>query len=485
MFKDLKSFLKVLEYKKQIKIINELISPFLEVTEISRRVLKKNGPALLFNNLKGYNIPLLCNLFGSIDRIMLGLGINKKEELRDIGNLIVFLQSPTPPNSFYDLIKRIPKFRQILNMPTKTVKLAPCQELVLKDSDVDLNNIPIMHCWPDDAGPLITWGITITKGLNNRQNLGVYRQQVIDKNKVIIRWLHQRDGALDFKKWQKLNNNKKFPVAIAIGVDPATAISAVAPLPSTLSEYSFAGLLRKQKTELVKCISCDLQVPANAEIILEGYLKSNYTATEGPHGDHTGYYNEKDKFPVLTITHITKKHNTIYHSTYTSRPPDEPSKISEALNEIFIPIIKNKFPEVKDFYLPSSGCSYRLAIVSIKKEYAGHAKIIMIGIWSFLKQFMYNKYIIVCDDDINIRKWNDVIWAITTRTDPIRDTLILNNMPIDYLDFASQKIHIGSKMGIDATNKWLGEVDRKWGKLINMNKDIEKKIDQIWKKLNI
>lgn len=485
-YKDLRSFIKILESQKELKKIELPIDPNLEMTEIANRTLKAGGPALLFIKPIGYSMPVLCNLFGTIKRITLGIGINNILSLRNIGKLLAFLKEPSFPTGLRDFMSKMPHFRHILHMPTKNLNDAVCQENIYQDQDVDITRMPIMRCWPGDIAPVITWGITITRGLKNkRQNLGIYRQQVLSKNQVIIRWLPHRGGALDFQEWYKNTTEKKFPIAIALGADPSTLIGAVIPIPNTLSEYAFSGLLRGSKTEIVKCISSNLYVPANSEIILEGYLERDTVAVEGPFGDHTGYYNSTEQFPICTITHITHRNNPIYHSTYTGRPPDEPSVLGMAMNEIFIPIIQKQFPEIVDFYLPTEGCSYRLAVVTIKKQYIGHAKRIIFGVWSYLYQFMYTKFIIVCDDDINARNWNDVIWAITTRTDPARDIIIAENTPIDYLDFASPISGLGSKMGIDATNKWPGETQRSWGELIKMHDAVKLRIDDIWDQLNI
>lgn len=485
-YNDLRSFLHFLESKGELKRIQHIIDPNLEMTEIADRTLNNNGPALLFENPKGYNFPVLCNLFGTTNRIAMGLNKQNSRELIEIGNLIASLMDPNPPNNFYDFYQNIPNFKKILNMATNRVRNAACHDIIFQGDDVDITKLPIMKCWPSDAAPLITWGLTVTRGTKHiRQNIGVYRQQIINKNRIIIRWLAHRGGALDYQSWLRHNPKKKFPVTIILGADPATILSAVIPIPNNISEYSFAGLLRGKKTKVVQCLSNNLFVPANSEIILEGYIIPGDTASEGPHGDHTGYYNEISNFPVLTITHITHRRDAIYHSTYTGRPPDEPAIISAALNEIFLPIIMKKMPEIIDFYLPVAACSYRLAIVSINKQYLGHAKQVMFGIWSFLKQFMYTKFIIVCDADINIRNWNDVLWAIATRMDPMRDTLLIDNTAIDYLDFASPISGLGSKMGLDATNKWPGEIKREWGKPIIKDKKIILKIDSIWNELKI
>ncbi len=485
-YRDLRDFLSLLEQRGELKRITLPIDPYLEMTEIADRTLRAAGPALLFEHPKGYDMPVLCNLFGTPGRVALGMGQESVSSLRDVGKLLAFLKEPEPPKGFRDLLDKAPKFRQVMNMPTKRLSSAPCQEQIWQGKDVDLSRIPIMHCWPGDVAPLITWGLTVTRGPHKeRQNLGIYRQQVLGKNKVIMRWLSHRGGALDYQEWQQANPGARFPVAVALGADPATILAAVTPVPDSLSEYAFAGLLRGYKTEVVKCISCDLEVPASAEIVLEGYLEPGETATEGPYGDHTGYYNEVDEFPVFTITHITQRRDAIYHSTYTGRPPDEPAVMGVALNEVFVPILQKQFPEIVDFYLPPEGCSYRLAVVTIKKQYPGHAKRVMMGVWSFLRQFMYTKFVIVCDDDINARDWKDVIWAITTRMDPARDTVLMENTPIDYLDFASPVSGLGSKMGMDATNKWPGETQREWGTPIEMDEEVRARVDAIWDDLAI
>ncbi|KAE9528398.1 4-hydroxy-3-polyprenylbenzoate decarboxylase [Testudinibacter aquarius] len=485
-YKNLRDFIDLLEQQGELKRISQAIDPHLEMTEIADRTLRLGGPALLFENPVGYDMPVLCNLFGTARRVALGMGQENVTALRDVGKLLAFLKEPDPPKGFKDLIDKLPQFKQVLNMPTKVLGKADCQQIIWQGEDVDLYKLPIMHCWPDDVAPLVTWGLTITKGPHKkRQNLGIYRQQLIAKNKLIMRWLSHRGGALDFQEWKEAHPNQPFPVSVALGADPATILSAVTPIPDTLSEYAFAGLLRGHKSEVVKSVSNELDVPAGAEIVLEGYIDPAETALEGPYGDHTGYYNEQEYFPVFTVTHITMRQNPIYHSTYTGRPPDEPAVLGEALNEVFIPILQKQFPEIVDFYLPPEGCSYRLAVVTIKKQYPGHAKRVMMGIWSFLRQFMYTKFVIVCDDDINARDWKDVIWAITTRSDPARDCTIVEHTPIDYLDFASPVAGLGSKMGIDATNKWVGETSREWGVPIRKKEEIVKKIDEIWEKLSI
>lgn len=485
-YKDLRDFIHQLEAKGELVRISKEIDTDLEMTEIADRTLRAGGPALLFENPKNHTMPVLANLFGTPERVAMGMGQNSVEALREVGKLLAYLKEPEPPKGLKDLWQKLPVFKQVLNMPAKTVKKAPCQEVVISGEEVDLTQIPVQRCWPGDVAPLVTWGLTVTRGPHKkRQNLGIYRQQVISKNKLIMRWLSHRGGALDFREWCQTHPGEPYPVSVALGADPATILGAVTPVPDTLSEYAFAGLLRGDKTEVVKSISNDLQVPASAEIVLEGYIAQDETAPEGPYGDHTGYYNEVDDFPVFTVTHITHRKDPIYHSTYTGRPPDEPAILGVALNEVFVPILQKQFPEIVDFYLPPEGCSYRMAVVTMKKQYPGHAKRVMMGVWSFLRQFMYTKFVIVCDDDVNARDWNDVIWAITTRMDPARDTVMIENTPIDYLDFASPVSGLGSKMGMDATNKMPGETDREWGEPIVMDEAVKKRVDDIWDELGI
>ncbi len=485
-YRDLRDFITKLEEFGELKRIKLTIDPYLEMTEISDRTLRTEGPALLFTKPKGHNIPVLTNLFGTTKRVALGMGQESVTSLRDVGTLLAFLKEPEPPKGVKDIFNKLPMFKQVMNMPAKLIKNAACQENILTGAEVDLATLPIQTCWPEDIAPLITWGLVITKGPSKkRQNLGIYRQQVIGKNKVIMRWLSHRGGALDYQEWQQTHPGKPFPIAVAIGCDPATILGAVTPVPDSLSEYAFAGLLRGNRTEVVTCLIHDLQVPAFTEIVLEGFIYPDEVASEGPFADHTGYYNEVESFPVFTVERITHRSNPIYHSTYTGRPPDEPSVLGVALNEVFIPILQKQFPEIIDFYLPPEGCSYRMAIVSINKQYPGHAKRIMFGVWSFLRQFMYTKFVIITDADINVRDWQDVIWAVTTRMDPVRDTTIIENTPIDYLDFASPVSGLGGKIGFDATNKWQGETQREWGKPVSMNKAVKNKIDDIWDELSI
>ncbi|MGB3916630.1 4-hydroxy-3-polyprenylbenzoate decarboxylase [Thiothrix litoralis] len=485
-YQDLRDFIQQLEKMGELKRITVEVDPYLEMTEIADRVLRSGGPALLFENPKGHRIPVLANLFGTPRRVALGMGEESTEALREVGKLLALLKQPDPPKGFKDAFNSLPIFRKVLDMAPKVVSKAACQQVVVEGHKVDLSQLPIQHCWPGDAAPLITWGLVITKGPEKkRQNLGIYRQQVIGKNRVIMRWLSHRGGALDFREFQQANPGKPFPVAVAIGTDPATILGAVTPVPDTLSEYAFAGLLRGSRTELVKAIGADLQVPASAEFVLEGHIYPDDMAPEGPYGDHTGYYNEIDSFPVFTIERITHRKDPIYHSTYTGRPPDEPAILGLALNEVFVPILQKQFPEIVDFYLPPEGCSYRMAVVSIKKQYPGHAKRVMMGVWSFLRQFMYTKFIIVVDDDVDTRKWEDVIWAMTTRMDPARDTTLIEHTPIDYLDFASPVSGLGSKMGMDATNKWPGETTREWGTPIVMDEAVKTRVDGMWKDLGL
>ena len=485
-YKDLRDFIDTLEQQGELKRIKTPVDPYLEMTEICDRTLRAEGPALLFENPKGHSVPVLANLFGTPKRVAMGMGADSVSSLRDIGKLLAALKEPEPPKGFKDALDKLPLYKQVLNMGPKKVSRPACQQVVWSGDEVDLSKLPIQTCWPGDAGPLITWPLVITRGPNKtRQNLGIYRQQVIGKNRLIMRWLSHRGGALDLRDWQLEHPGEPFPIAVALGADPATILGAVTPVPDTLSEYAFAGLLRGGKTEVAQCLTSDLQVPASAEYILEGHIAPDDMADEGPFGDHTGYYNEVDSFPVFTVTKITHRQDPIYHSTYTGRPPDEPAVLGVALNEVFVPILQKQFPEIVDFYLPPEGCSYRLAVVTIKKQYPGHAKRVMMGVWSFLRQFMYTKFVIVTDDDVNARDWKDVIWAMTTRMDPERDTTLINNTPIDYLDFASPVSGLGSKMGMDATNKWPGETNREWGEPITMDADVKARVDDLWDELGI
>jgi 4-hydroxy-3-polyprenylbenzoate decarboxylase len=486
MFRDLRDFIETLEKAGELKRITAPVDPNLEITEICDRTLKRQGPALLFENPVGYSIPVLGNLFGTPKRVAMAMGQDDVSSLRDVGKLLAFLKEPEPPAGWKDLLEKAPKFKNALYLTPKEVKNPPCQEVVIRGEDVDLASLPIQTCWPEDVGPLVTWPLVITKGPNKqRQNLGIYRMQLLGRNKLIMRWLAQRGGALDFREWQEKHPGQPFPVSVAIGADPATILGTVTPVPDTLSEYGFAGLLRGSKTEVAKSLTNDLQVPASAEFVLEGHIAPDDMADEGPFGDHTGYYNEVDRFPVFTVTTITHRRDPIYHSTYTGRPPDEPAILGVALNEVFVPILQKQFPEIVDFYLPPEGCSYRIAVVSMKKQYAGHAKRVMMGVWSFLRQFMYTKFIIVTDEDVDVRNWQDVIWAMTTRMDPARDSVIIENTPIDYLDFASPVSGLGSKIGFDATNKFPAETTREWGRPISMSDEVKAKVDRMWAELGI
>ena len=487
-YHDLRDFLSQLEQLGQLKRIGVEVDPRLEMTEICDRVLRAGGPAILFEKPKGSAMPVLANLFGTPQRVALGMGEEGdwKTALREVGKLLAYLKEPEPPKGLKDAWDKLPVLKQVLNMAPRVVSSAPCQDVVREGAAVDLGQLPIQHCWPGDAAPLITWGLVVTRGPHKaRQNLGIYRQQVLGANKLIMRWLAHRGGALDCRDHQLAKPGQPFPVAVVIGCDPATILGAVTPVPDTLSEYQFAGLLRGGKTELVKCLGSDLQVPASAEIVLEGVIHPGETALEGPYGDHTGYYNEQAEFPVFTVERITSRKNPIYHTTYTGKPPDEPAVLGVALNEVFVPLLQKQYPEIVDFYLPPEGCSYRLAIVSIRKQYPGHAKRVMFGIWSFLRQFMYTKTIIVVDDDVDIRDWKEVVWALTTRLDACRDTTLVDNTPIDYLDFASPVAGLGSKMRLDATNKWPGETSREWGRPIVMDEAVKRRVDGMWAELGL
>ncbi len=520
-YKDLRDFTQRLEGIGELRRVTQPVSPVLEMTELCDRVLRAGGPALLFDPPTGYRFPVLGNLFGTPRRVALGMGVDAEHaddasaltSLREVGHLLSALKEPDPPKRLADAGKLLSMAKAVWDMAPKTVSSPPCQEIVWEGQDVDLNKLPIQTCWPGDAGPLLTWGLTVTRGPNKtRQNLGIYRQQLIGRNKLIMRWLAHRGGALDFREFALANPGKPYPVAVVLGADPATTLGAVTPVPDTLSEYQFAGLLRGARTELAKCLTPGvdgLQVPARAEIVLEGFIHPQdgapepapagapprpsgtrgaaayEHALEGPYGDHTGYYNEQEWFPVFTVERITMRRDALFHSTYTGKPPDEPAVLGVALNEVFVPLLQKQFAEITDFYLPPEGCSYRMAIVQMKKSYAGHAKRVMFGVWSFLRQFMYTKFIVVVDEDVDIRDWKEVIWAITTRVDPVRDTVLVDNTPIDYLDFASPVAGLGSKMGLDATNKWPGETQREWGRPIEMDAAVKARVDTLWSELGL
>jgi len=492
-YRDLRDFIGQLEAAGELRRIAEPVSPYLEMTAMCDRVLRAGGPALLFEQPAGHAMPVLANLFGTPGRVAQAMGMTQLRELRAFGQLLADLKDPEPPQGLGDMMGMGGMLKTLWQMTPKLVGSAPCQEQVWEGSAVDLGRLPVQHCWPDDIAPLITWGLVITRGPNKpRQNLGIYRQQLLSRNQLIMRWLPHRGGALDFRDHALAQPGQPFPLAVALGADPATILGAVTPVPDRLSEYQFAGLLRGARTELVKALGSELQVPARAEIVLEGHIQpdpahaSGYQhALEGPFGDHTGYYNEQAEFPVLTVDRITLRRDPIYHSTYTGKPPDEPAVLGLAMNELFVPLLQRQFPEITDFHLPPEGCSYRMAVVQIRKAYPGHARRIMMGVWSHLRQFLYTKFIVVVDEDIDIRDWREVIWAMTTRVDPVRDTLMVEHTPIDYLDFASPVSGLGSKMGLDATNKWPGETSREWGRPIVMKPEVTQRVEAIWSKLGL
>jgi 4-hydroxy-3-polyprenylbenzoate decarboxylase len=514
-YRDLREFIGQLERDGDLRRVVQPVSPRLEMTALSDRVLRAGGPALLFEQPVGHTMPVLTNLFGTPQRVARGMGAQEVSELRDVGRMLAGLKEPEPPKGLKDAGKLLQMAKALWDMKPVVVRKALCQTEVLQGSEIDLGELPVQWCWPGDVGPLITWGLVITRGPQGgvnprrRQNLGIYRQQVISRNQVIMRWLAHRGGALDFRDFALANPGQNFPMAVALGADPATILGAVTPVPDSLSEYQFAGLLRGARTEVVDTQVGEgglcLQAPASAELVLEGHicaaapgfvgvsehgvpmkeLRGYLHALEGPFGDHTGYYNEQDWFPVFTLARITRRHQPIYHSTYTGKPPDEPAVLGVALNEVFVPILQKQFPEIVDFYLPPEGCSYRMALVSIKKSYPGHAKRVMFGIWSFLRQFMYTKFIVVTDADVDVRNWQEVIWAITTRMDPVRDTTLIEHTPIDYLDFASPVSGLGGKMGMDATHKWPGETSREWGRTIVMDAAVEQRVDALLQRLEI
>ena len=491
-YSSLRDFMARLESEGRLVRVAEPVSPYLEMTEIQTRLLAEGGPAVLFENVVGpdgkrFGMPVLVNLFGTIERVAWGMD-RSPAELRAIGEALAALKQPEPPRGLRDAVEMLPLLKTALAMRPKTVSRAPCQEVVLTGADIDLGALPIQTCWPGEPAPLITWPLVVTQGPNpsgaeaesrDRFNLGVYRMQVTGRDTTLMRWLAHRGGAQQFQRWAK-ERGEPFPVAVVIGADPGTIIAAVTPVPDSLSEYQFAGLLRGRRLDLVDCKTVPLKVPAEAEIVLEGYVSLTETGEEGPYGDHTGYYNAVERFPVFTLSAITMRRDPIYLSTFTGRPPDEPSMLGEALNEVFVPLLRQQFPEIVDFWLPPEGCSYRIAVVSMKKAYPGHARRVMMGVWSFLRQFVYTKFVIVVDDDINVRDWKDVMWAVSTRMDPARDIMVVNNTPIDYLDFASPESGLGGKLGLDATNKVPPETHRPWGRLIRMDEDVVQAVTQKW-----
>lgn len=487
-YRDLRDFMAQLEATGELRRINEPVSPHLEMTALCDRVLRAGGPALLFERPTGHSMPVLGNLFGTTGRVARAMGVGSLGELRQFGEVLAALKEPQAPGGLKDMVALSGLVKTLWHMSPKECRSAPCQELVWEGADVDLARLPIQHCWPDDVAPLITWGLVITRGPHKtRQNLGIYRQQVLSRNQLIVRWLAHRGGALDFRDHCRQHPGQPYPVAVALGADPATILGAVTPVPDSLSEYQFAGLLRGARTEVVRALGVPLQVPASAEIVLEGHIQPDAShpsgwqhALEGPYGDHTGYYNERAEFPVFTVERITMRRDAIYHSTYTGKPPDEPAMLALAMNELFIPLLQRQFPEITDFHLPSEACSYRMAVVQIRKAYAGHARRVMMGVWSHLRQFMYTKFIVVVDEDVDVRNWSEVVWAMSTRMDPVRDTMMIEHTPIDYLDFASPVSGLGSKMGLDATNKWPGETQREWGRVMAMDPAVTARMEPLF-----
>jgi 4-hydroxy-3-polyprenylbenzoate decarboxylase len=498
-YSSLRDFIDELERTGNLRRVSHPVSPVLEMTEIHRRVIAEGGPALLFENPRRedgstHDIPVLVNLFGTVERVAAAIG-KTPEQLREVGETLAFLRQPEPPGGIKEAIGMLPLARQVLAMKPKTVRAAPCQQIIWEGHDVDLTRLPIQTCWPGEPAPLITWPLVVTRGpdpkgdKSDNFNLGIYRMQVRDRESTIIRWLAHRGGAQQFARWRAAATPdiraRGFPAAVVIGADPATMIAAVTPVPDTLSEYQFAGLLRGKKVDLVNCRTVPLKVPAEAEMVIEGWVSADEEADEGPYGDHTGYYNSVDRFPVFNVSAVTMRQDPIYLSTFTGRPPDEPSVLGEALNDVFVPLLQQQFPEITDFWLPPEACSYRIAVITIKKAYPGHARRVMMGAWSYLRQFMYTKWVIVLDDDVNARDWKDVMWAVSTRMDPARDTMVVENTPIDYLDFASPVSGLGSKIGLDATNKWPGETNREWGTKLDMSDEVVKAVDAMWEELGV
>jgi 4-hydroxy-3-polyprenylbenzoate decarboxylase len=491
-YKSLREFMSLLETRGLLHRVKAPVSPILEMTEIQTRLLAEEGPAVLFEDVRRpdqsrYSMPALANLFGTVERVALGMG-RKPEELREVGETLAFLRQPEPPGGWREALSMLPLAKTVMAMKPRTVSRAASQEIVLQGDEIDLSALPVQTCWPGEPAPLITWPLVVTKGPGKRKeddfNLGIYRMQVLNKNQTIMRWLKHRGGAQHHQRWAQ-EKREPLPVAVVIGADPGTILAAVTPVPDTLSEYQFAGLLRGAKVNLVDCKTVPLKVPAEAEIVIEGHVSLDDTAPEGPYGDHTGYYNSVEQFPIFTASAITMRSSPIYLTTFTGRPPDEPSVLGEALNEVFIPLLQQQFPEIVDFWLPPEGCSYRIAVVSMRKAYPGHAKRVMLGVWSYLRQFMYTKWVIIVDDDINARDWKDVMWAISTRMDPARDITAIENTPIDYLDFASPESGLGSKVGMDATNKWPPETKREWGVQIAMDPKIVEQVTDRWATLGL
>ena len=498
-YRSLRDFLAMLEREGELVRVKEPVSTVLEMTEIGTRLIAQGGPAVLFEKPiradgQVSDIPCLINLFGTVKRVAMGVTLGGESrttagELREVGELLAFLKSPEPPRDFKDAMGMLPIARQVMAMRPSTVKKAPVQEVVLKGADIDLTRLPVQTCWPGEPAPLITWPLVVTKGPSTDReddfNLGIYRMQVLGKDRAIMRWLAHRGGAQHYARHKKAGKREPLPACAVIGADPGTILAAVTPVPDTLSEYQFAGLLRGAKAELVPAKTVPLMVPAQAEIVIEGHVLLDEYEDEGPFGDHTGYYNSVEKFPVFQVSAITMRKDPIYLTTYTGRPPDEPSVLGEALNEVFIPLLRQQFPEIVDFWLPPEGCSYRIAVVSMKKAYPGHAKRVMMGVWSFLRQFMYTKWVIVVDDDIDARDWKDVMWAVSTKMDPARDITVIEQTPIDYLDFASPESGLGSKIGLDATDKWPPETKREWGKGIRMDAEVVKTVTEKWQTLGL
>lgn len=499
-YRSLREFMQMLEREGELVRVGHPVSTNLEMTEIQTRLLAERGPAVLFErplNADGATlpIPVLVNLFGTVSRVAKGVtlehaGLNDKAKLRAVGETLAFLRQPDPPSKMKDVVQLLPLARSVLEMrpAMRAQGGAPCQDVVLTGDAIDLSLLPVQTCWPGEPAPLITWPLVVTKGPSDARsdafNLGIYRMQVLDRRRTAMRWLAGRGGAQHFARWKRTRSDP-MPAAAVLGADPGVILAAVTPVPDTLSEYHFAGLLRGRRAELVDCMTVPLKVPAEAEIVLEGHVSLTETVEEGPYGDHTGYYNSVEQFPVFTVSAITMRRDPIYLSTFTGRPPDEPSVLGEALNEVFIPLLRQQFPEIVDFWLPPEACSYRIAVISMRKAYAGHAKRVMMGAWSYLRQFMFTKWIIVVDEDVDARDWKDVMWAVSTRMDPARDVMIVENSPIDYLDFASPVAGIGSKIGLDATNKIAPETTREWGTRIRMSDDVVDRIDAIWPRLGL